>query len=144
MEIKIFTGRGVGFEDAKKVRTAVFIEEQGYSADMEFDDEDAAATHAVLYLDGQPAATGRMLDLGGGVFKPGRIAVLKERRGAHLGEQIVTALMDAGMKKGAKEFHVSAQTQARGFYEKLGYTCVDENNVYPDGHIPHIDMIKRV
>ena len=144
MEIRIFTGRDAGFEDAKKVRTAVFIEEQGYSADMEFDAEDGTATHAVLYLDGAPVATGRMLDLGDGVFKPGRIAVLKARRGEHLGEKIVAALMDEGIKKGAKEFHISAQTQARGFYEKLGYTCVDESNVYPDGHIPHIDMIKRI
>lgn len=144
MEIRIFTGRDTGFEDAKKIRTAVFIEEQGYSADMEFDEADGTATHVVLYEDREPVATGRMIDLGGGAFKPGRIAVLKEMRGKHLGEKIVTALMDAGIKKGAKEFHISAQTQARGFYEKLGYTCVDESNVYPDGHIPHIDMIKKV
>lgn len=144
MEIRIFTGRDSGFEDAKKVRTAVFVEEQGYPVDMEFDEADGTATHVVLYEDGEPVATGRMLDLGDRAFKPGRIAVRKEKRGEHLGEKVVTALMDAGVKLGAKEFHISAQVQARGFYEKLGYTCVDESNVYPDGHIPHVDMIKKV
>lgn len=144
MEIKVFTGRSEGFEDAKKIRTAVFVEEQGYSADMEFDELDGSATHVVLYQDGKPIATGRLIDLGDGVFKPGRIAVMKDRRGEHLGEKVVTALMEEGAKKGATEFHISAQTQARGFYEKLGYTCVDETNVYPDGHIPHIDMVKQI
>ena len=144
MKIRIFTGRDSGFEDAKKIRTAVFVEEQGYSAEMEFDEEDAVAVHAVLYQDGEPAATGRLLDLGSGVFKPGRIAVMKNQRGRHLGEKVVAALMEEGRKRGAVEFHISAQTQARGFYEKLGYTCVDESNVYPDGHIPHIDMVKKI
>lgn len=144
MKIQIFTGRDSGFEDAQKIRTAVFVEEQGYSAEMEFDEEDAVAVHAVLYQDGEPAATGRMVDLGGGVFKPGRIAVMKDQRGTHLGEKVVAALMDEGIKRGAKEFYISAQTQARGFYEKLGFTCVDGAIEYPDGHIPHIDMIRTV
>lgn len=143
MESRVFTGRENWFEDAQKVRIAVFVEEQGYPMDMEFDEADGTATHVVLYQDGAPVATGRMLDLGDGAFKLGRIAVRKEKRGEHLGEKVVTALMDAGVKLGAKEFHVSAQVQARGFYEKLGYACVDESNVYPDGHIPHIDMIKK-
>ena len=47
------------------------------------------------------------------------------------------------MKKlGAKEIFISAQTQAQGFYESLGYKAY--GNVYPEENIPHIAMKKKI
>ena len=40
-------------EDAKYIRTEVFVNEQGFSA--EFDDTDNTALHCVLYSDGKAA-----------------------------------------------------------------------------------------
>ena len=49
------------FEAAKAVRTAVFVEEQGYSLSEEFDDFDYYAWHAVIYYEEDaPIATGRV------------------------------------------------------------------------------------
>ena len=43
-------------------------------------------------------------------------------------------------KRGAEELMLSAQVQARGFYEKLGYSAY--GGEYLDEHCPHIAMKK--
>ena len=139
MEIKVFDSLP---QDAKDIRTQVFIEEQGFQS--EFDDIDAKALHIVLYLDGVAAATGRtfpeMEDLS--VWHLGRIAVCKEYRGQGLGLAVVRALESAAEKRGGRLFELSAQTQAQRFYEKAGYTAQGE--VYKEEHCPHIKMVKRL
>ena len=62
--------------DASTIRTRVFVEEQRIPADMEWDEADGAALHAVAYNRlGQPVATGRLLQAGPGIAKIGRMAV---------------------------------------------------------------------
>lgn len=46
-------------EDAKRIREAVFMKEQGFK--NEFDDIDLLALHLILYDGSQPAATCRLL-----------------------------------------------------------------------------------
>ena len=54
--------------DASTIRTRVFVEEQRIPADMEWDEADGGALHAVAYNRlGQPVATGRLLQAGPGV-----------------------------------------------------------------------------
>ena len=61
----------------------VFVEEQRIPADMEWDEADAAAVHAVAYNRlGQPVATGRLLQPRPGVAKIGRMAVHQVLRGS--------------------------------------------------------------
>ena len=64
---------------ARKIREKVFIEEQGF--EVEFDNIDESATHILLTIDGDPAATGRVFPKEDGVYILGRIAVLPQYRG---------------------------------------------------------------
>lgn len=53
---------GNDITDAKYIRTKVFIEEQGFSIEGEFDDTDNLAHHLVYYNeDDKPIATCRFL-----------------------------------------------------------------------------------
>ena len=70
---------------ARKVRTAVFMEEQGYK--NEFDDHDADAVHLCIYDGEEGIATARSYQKPDGVWVLGRVAVLRERRGHRLGFQ---------------------------------------------------------
>lgn len=125
--------------DAKIVRQAVFVEEQGFQ--NEFDEIDGRAWHVVLYEDGVPAATGRTFPKGdGGVYLIGRVAVQKAYRGRGLGEKVVRELEKKLKELGAGRAELSAQLQAQGFYEKLGYRPF--GRVYHDEHCPHIAMGK--
>ena len=54
---------------ARKVRTAVFMEEQGYK--NEFDDHDADAVHLCIYDGEEGIATARSYQKPDGVWQPG-------------------------------------------------------------------------
>ena len=126
-EFKIFDEATI---DSKNIRFIVFCDEQGVEKSHEIDDLDMPkkAKHIVMYENSKPVATSRFYKESGNTWHAGRIAVLKEMRGTK--------------KLGAKEIFISAQTQARGFYESLGYKAY--GNVYPEENIPHIAMKKKI
>jgi len=127
--------------DAAPVRTAVFIEEQAIPAEMEWDEADATALHAVVRNRlGQPLATGRLLIEAPGVARIGRMAVLRAVRGTHLGRDVVNALMAAAWARGDRQVILSAQRSAVGFYARLGFE--ERGAEYEDAGIPHIDMVR--
>ncbi len=134
---------GNGYTQAAQVRLAVFVTEQGYPQELEFDELDESAWHLVL-LDGEvPVAAARLVTLSPGVLKPGRIAVLKKYRKQHLGARLMEEILKKAEELGARELRIGAQVQARGFYEKCGFSVCGEP-IYMDVHIPHIDMIRRL
>lgn len=130
----------VGLEnnpDARLIRKAVFMDEQGFC--NEFDGIDAEAVHTVLYVDGKPAATGRLYEENGG-FHIGRVAVNKEYRGQSLGSAVVTILEKEAWKRSADSVSLSAQVRAKPFYEKLGYKSLED--LHMDEYCPHVTMVK--
>ncbi len=127
--------------DAAPVRTAVFILEQAIPAEMEWDEADATALHAVVRNRlGQPLATGRLLIEAPGVARIGRMAVLREVRGTNLGRDVVNTLMAAAWARGDREVILSAQRSAVGFYARLGFE--ERGAEYEDAGIPHVDMVR--
>ena len=125
---------------ARLIRQAVFGEEQGFA--NEFDDTDAIAWHIVLSVDGEPAACGRTFPKEGcdGTYIIGRVAVLPPFRGRRVGRMLMGALEAQAQKLGAQKIELSAQEQAMGFYQKLGYQAVGD--LYNDEHCPHMLMVK--
>lgn len=126
-------------DDARMIRETVFIKEQGFR--NEFDDLDSISLHLVVYENGVPTATGRLIP-NAGIFIAGRIAVLPEFRGAHLGSYVLLQLENKARDLGAREITLSAQCRARGFYEKLGYTAYNDEHL--DEFCPHVDMKKSL
>ncbi|MFC6281005.1 MULTISPECIES: YbgC/FadM family acyl-CoA thioesterase [Polaromonas] len=129
--------------DAAKVRTEVFVQEQGIPMDMEWDEADHTALHAVAYNGlGQAVATGRLLNHTLRVSKVGRMAVNRVLRGSHLGRDILHALMQAARDRGDTEIVLHAQRSAQGFYGRAGFSPVGEP--FDEVGIPHIEMSKRL
>lgn len=127
--------------EAKKIRQTVFVEEQGFQ--NEFDEIDPVARHVVAWEDGRPIATGRVFLKDGAkeTWIIGRVAVLPPYRGKGIGALIVHQLEQIALHCGAREWTLSAQLRAKGFYENLGYTA--HGNVYQDEFCPHVAMCKR-
>ncbi len=121
------------------IRQTVFVLEQGFVD--EFDDIDDIAWHAVLFVDSKAVATARVFDSDEG-WHVGRVAVLKEYRKMGLGEEIMKAVENKAGELGAEEIFLSAQMQAVGFYEKIGYEAYGE--LYYDQHCPHLAMKKKI
>ena len=103
--------------EAKMIREQVFIEEQGFQ--NEFDDIDARSWHLVIYDYHTPIGCARMYDENGVVIF-GRIAVIKEKRHKHLGSYILHELEKKARELGYLEAVLSAQVNAKAFYEKNG------------------------
>lgn len=125
--------------DARPVRSAVFIDEQQVPVELEWDELDAVALHAIARgPDGQVVGTGRLLPDG----HIGRMAVRRNARGQGVGAAILAALMQAARMRGDTESILNAQTRARAFYAGFGFK--EEGEEFDDAGIPHICMRCRL
>jgi YbgC/YbaW family acyl-CoA thioester hydrolase len=125
--------------DARRIRTEVFVQEQRIPAELEWDEADEAAVHAVGYNRlGQPVATGRLLPAEGGTSKIGRMAVHQVLRGCGFGEQVLRALAARAGERGDRHIELHAQRTARDFYARLGFEAQGEP--FEEAGIPHITM----
>jgi YbgC/YbaW family acyl-CoA thioester hydrolase len=126
--------------DAQRIRTEVFVQEQRIPKDLEHDEADLTALHAVAHNRlGQPVATGRLIPTGAPrVSQVGRLAVNRVLRSGHLGQQVLQALTDAARARGDREVMLHAQRSAEGFYERLGYQRRGEP--FDEAGIAHQEM----
>lgn len=128
-------------DEAKKIREAVFVKEQGFQE--EFDGEDGRATHFLAWLDGVAVGTCRVYfhsQING--YLIGRIAVKKEFRGKKIGAEMLKEATTFLMEKGARQAYLHAQVQAKPFYEKQGFLAFGDED--QDEGCPHIWMKKEL
>lgn len=119
----------------RNVREKVFIEEQKVPPELEWDEFDGACLHLVAFdSEGHPVATARLLANG----TIGRMAVLKEWRGMGIGRALVLRLLEEAKKRGVIRLTLHAQTHARAFYERFGFSA--EGDEFPEAGISHIKM----
>lgn len=140
MKIKILKFSD-GIEDAFRIRTIVFVEEQGVPIDEELDEIDKIAIHILVSKDGKRIGTARVFEKEGKWYI-GRVAVLKEYRDKGIGKLIMKKLIEHAKAKGAKYVFVHSQTSITNFYEKLGFFPHGEE--FMDAGIPHIEMQKEL
>lgn len=119
------------------VRKEVFCEEQHVPEELELDELDVEAWHFLLFVDGQAAATARLVNKGGAA-KIGRVAVRKPYRGRGYGQQIMELAMHAARELRLNPLILDAQVPVIPFYEKLGFTA--SGDVFDDAGIPHRHM----
>lgn len=128
-------------EQAFKIRTNVFVNEQKVPMDIEIDEHEDESIHFVGYKDDYPVAASRLrwVDQTG---KLERICILKEHRGKSYGSQIIETMEDEIIKKGYTQSTLNGQTQAVKFYEQLGYKVISDE--FLDANIPHVTMVKQL
>jgi hypothetical protein len=129
-------------QDAFDIRQQVFVIEQQVSPEEEYDEYDHAAMHVVLYDNGVPVAAGRTRTVDKETGKIERICVLASHRQKGAGRLIVEALEQAAIQRGLHKAKLHAQTQAEGFYQKLGYHTISD--VFMEADIPHVVMVKEL
>lgn len=93
----------------------------------EFDEYDGEKSKYIVLLDDEyPVATCRFYELSGESVLVGRVVVLPEYRGKHLGSKVVKEAEKWIRGLGYKKIRIDSRLEAVGFYEKLGYTRVDD------------------
>lgn len=123
--------------DARFVREAVFVQEQGFAPEDEFDVFDEQAMHAVIYDGEKPIGTGRLYH-DGKTFRIGRLCVLKEERAQGVGDLLMRLLLIKAFEFGPSQVRLDAQVRVQGFYENFGFAT--DGDVMEEAGIPHIPM----
>ncbi len=121
------------------MRQEVFIREQGVPAELELDEFDPSAAHALANLNGRCIGTGRLVDLGNRQAQTGRMAVLAQFRNQGVGRQVLEMLIDLAKSQEFESIVLHSQVSAIPFYEKLGFQA--QGPTYDEAGIAHRNMI---
>lgn len=122
--------------DLRRIREAVFIVEQGVPPELEWDADDVDAVHFLAFEDDFAVGASRLLPDG----QIGRVSVLKDWRGLHIGEMLMQATIAEAERRGLKRQMLTAQAHAIRFYERLGFRVASEE--FLEAGIPHVDMVR--
>ena len=133
------------------LRHEVFVVGQGVPVELEQDELDAAADHAVAVdAGGAVVGTGRLVDgridvegrlepgTPGTVGTVGRMAVAAPARGTGVGRMLLDLLVERAAARGLPLVELHAQVHARAFYERAGFEPVGET--YLEAGIEHQGM----
>ena len=126
-------------QEAYLIRKKVFIEEQGVPEDMELDEHDPSAKHALAYQDDLCVGTGRLVRLDNHHAQIGRMAVLSAYRNQYIGKAILTRLINLAKAEEISTLTLHSQVSAIPFYAKFGFAA--EGPIYDEAGIPHRNMI---
>ena len=138
METEMFNGIPDG---AVYVRRVVFQKEQGFI--HEFDEYDPLAVHFLIKDQGKPIGTCRVFQKNDSdIYILGRLAVLREYRGAHVGSMLIGEAEKYVRSVGGKEIQLHSQCTARSFYQYNGY--VEYGEPEDEEGCPHIWMKKQL
>jgi predicted GNAT family N-acyltransferase len=120
------------------IRREVFVVEQNCPPELEWEFEDES-THFLATVDGVPAGASRWRKTDNG-YKLERFAVLKEFRGAGVGQELVKAVVN-DLPADADYVYMHAQIQAVSLYERFGFEKTGPE--FEEAGIRHYKMIRK-
>lgn len=126
-------------QQAYAIRQKVFIEEQGVPEEMELDEFDPIAWHALAFQGKQCIGTGRLIHIARGAGQIGRMAVLANFRGNGVGKAILMKLIKLAESKSISTLSLHSQVSAMPFYAKFGF--IPQGSIYEEAGIPHRNMM---
>ena len=115
------------------VRIQAMMRKHQIPLDAEIDSHDGADCNYVLALDDiYPVATCRWFEVRDGVAEVGRVVVLPEYRGQHLGRSVVAEAEKWMREKGFKKAVISSRVGVENFYKKMGYRFEETGKPHHD------------
>lgn len=119
------------------IRNKVFVEEQKVDREEEYDEYESIATHYLVFVDDQAAATSRWRHTEKGI-KLERFSVLPEFRNKGIGSALVKQVL-ADVLPHDKKIYLHAQVAAMNVYSRNGFEA--EGDLFYEANIPHYKMV---
>jgi predicted GNAT family N-acyltransferase len=119
------------------IRHEIFIKEQKVPEELEWDEFDQNALHAIVKQENQVIGTARLI-IDNTIAKIGRMAIQKEYREQGIGQKLLLILIKTAKEKGAQECILHAQTHAIAFYAKADFE--PHGPIFDEAGIPHVEM----
>lgn len=125
--------------DAARLRTEVFVREQGMAPEQEADAHDVPAVHGVVYNRlGLAVAAGRLQRQAQGVGRIERLAVTHGLRGSGLGRQLLDGLVALARARGDHQLVLTVPSSTQRFFERAGFRAWGP--VGEGAGLPHVEM----
>lgn len=125
--------------DIMRIREAVFINEQNVPPEQEWDELDATTATHFLAVDGSYAmGTARLTPEKEGCGRISRVAVLKDWRGLHIGDELLKSAIEEAHTQHYSCLTLTAQKHAIPFYQRFGFVVVSDE--FLEVGIPHVEM----
>jgi predicted GNAT family N-acyltransferase len=119
------------------IRHEVFIKEQEVPEELEWDEFDQYALHAIVKKDQEVISTARLI-INNANARIGRMAIQKKYRQQGIGQKLLSILIQTAKEKGAQECILHAQTHAIAFYAKSDFE--PNGPIFDEAGIPHVEM----
>ena len=119
------------------IRHEVFIKEQEVPEELEWDEFDQDALHAIVKKDQEVIGTARLI-IDKANARIGRMAIQKEYREQGIGQKLLSKLIQTAKEKSAQECILHAQTHAIAFYAKADFE--PNGPIFDEAGIPHVEM----
>jgi predicted GNAT family N-acyltransferase len=119
------------------IRHEVFIKEQEVPEELEWDEFDQYALHAIVKKDQEVIGTARLI-IDKANARIGRMAIQKKYRQQGIGQKLLSILIQTAKEKGAQECILHAQTHAIAFYAKSDFE--PNGPIFDEAGIPHVEM----
>lgn len=131
-----------GSDELLAVRETVFIIEQNVPVEEERDALDPQCRHVIARDEhGIPIGTGRLVppqDASASPARIGRMAVLREWRGAGVGDAMLQSLLRQARELGWNDIVLNAQVSAQAFYARHGFAAFGQR--FMEAGIEHQPM----
>ena len=115
------------------VRIAAMMRKHQIPLDAEVDSHDGVDCHYILALDDiYPVATCRWFAVDAESAEIGRVVVLPEYRGQHLGQVVVAEAEKWISEAGFKKVVLSSRVEIVDFYKKMGYRLNENGRAHHD------------
>jgi len=125
------------FKLAFAIRQAVFVDEQGVPAALEYDNHEAEATHYLLYYNEAPVGAARWRNTEHGI-KLERFAVLPEYRNKGIGDALVKKVLEDVVPVG-RPVYLHSQLRACSLYQRHGFIISGEK--FTEAGMEHYKMV---
>ena len=129
-------------EAVQLLRIRVFVDEQNVPPEIELDEFDDIAVHAVAYKSGVVVGTGRLILDTPNDARIGRMAVEASLRRTGVGSAVLAFLENEARASGIKRVSLHAQNYVKDFYAKYGY--IECGNTFLEAGIIHVEMRKYI
>ena len=129
-------------EGAYALRHQVFVQEQHVPPELERDDLDSEAFHAVALNGNTVVGTGRLVLHSADDGAIGRMAIHAAFRRQSLGGRVLWFLEREATARGLKRITLHAQLYVKEFYTRHGYR--EEGKPFMEAGIRHIQMSKKL
>jgi predicted GNAT family N-acyltransferase len=145
-DIRTIEYRSPLYQQAAQLRYQLFYQEHNIPFDSISDETESQDTHVAIVncVEDRVIAYGRLVQNYPEESQIYQMVVDPAYQKQGFGTQLLQTLTEIALNRGSHRIILHARVAKAGFYEKLGFTAIEDVFASPTTGVPHIKMEKRL